>query len=78
MTTFKNSDEDATSVIRTAEETLPSGFLQKYFAAPTSLQEQYIDHALANPEGHRFCSDNPYIDNDADVPCPGGDFYYIT
>ena len=67
LTTFKNSDEDAILALQAAEKTIPSGYLQKHFAEPTSLQEQYIDQALANPEGHRYCSDNAYIDNDADV-----------
>lgn len=67
LTTFKNSDEDAVLALQAAEETLPSGYLQNHFAEPTSLQEQYIDQALANPEGHRYCSDNAYIGNDADI-----------
>jgi hypothetical protein len=67
LTTFKHSDEDAILSLQAAEETLPSGYLQKHFTEPTSLQEQYIDQALANPEGHRYCSDNAYISNDADV-----------
>lgn len=67
FTTFKNSDEDAISALRAAERTLPSGYLKKDFALRSSLQEQYIDQALANPAGHRYCSDNAYIENDADV-----------
>jgi hypothetical protein len=67
LTTFKYSDDDATFALKSAEDTLPPGYLQKHFAQPTSLQEQYIDQGLANPEGHRYCSDNAYIDNDADV-----------
>lgn len=67
LTTFKTSDSSAISALQVAETTLPSGYLQKHFAQPTSLQEQYIDQALANPEGHRYCSDNAYIDNGADV-----------
>lgn len=67
LTTLKASDEEAISALQAAEETLPSGCIRKCFAEPTSLQEQYIDQALANPEGHRYCSDNAYINNDADV-----------
>ncbi|KAF1350340.1 FAD-binding domain-containing protein [Lizonia empirigonia] len=67
LTTFKYSDNDAISALKSAEDSLPRGYLQRHFANPTSLHEQYIEQALANPEGHRYCSDNAYIDNNSDV-----------
>lgn len=67
LTTFKCSDDDAMSALQTAEDSLPQGYLQKHFANPTSLHEQYIEQAQANPAGHRYCSDNAYINNDSDV-----------
>jgi len=39
----------------------------KWFARPTSLPQEYAAQAAANPEGHRYCADNAYIDNKADV-----------
>jgi predicted kinase len=67
LTSFKDSDDDAILALGAAERSVPSGYLQKHFAQATSLQEQYIDQGSANPEGHRYCSDNAYIHNDADV-----------
>ncbi|XPS74695.1 hypothetical protein M3J09_006807 [Ascochyta lentis] len=67
LTTFKHSDHDAISALQAAENSVPQGYLQKHFANPTTLHEQYIEQGLANPEGHRYCSDNAYIDNNTDV-----------
>ncbi|KAF2111898.1 hypothetical protein BDV96DRAFT_526280 [Lophiotrema nucula] len=68
FTTFKSSDEDAVKALQIAEDSVPPTSLQKHFARPTSLQQQYVQQGLANPSGHRYCTDNAYIDNDADVP----------
>jgi len=67
FTSFKNSDEDAIQALQVAEDSVPPGYLQKHFASPTSLQQEYVQQGLANPHGHRYCSDNAYIHNDADV-----------
>lgn len=34
---------------------------------PSSLSVEYEAQKLANPEGHRYTSDNAYISNDADA-----------
>lgn len=47
----------------------PGALPQSFFAAPTSLPGQYAPQQAANPEGHRYCSENAYVRNDAaDVP----------
>lgn len=46
----------------------PNSFPQSFFAAPTSLPEQYKPQEEANPEGHRYCAENVYVGNDEDVP----------
>lgn len=46
----------------------PPNPLIEEFAKPTTLPEQYAPQAVANPEGHRYCSENAYVSNDADVP----------
>ncbi|ROV96004.1 hypothetical protein VMCG_07993 [Cytospora schulzeri] len=47
----------------------PPNPLIEVFARPTSLPDQYAPQEVANPEGHRYCSENAYIRNDEeDVP----------
>lgn len=46
----------------------PAGAFVESFAAPTSLPAQYAPQEAANPEGHRYCSENAYVRNEADVP----------
>lgn len=42
---------------------------QSFFAAPTSLPGQYVPQEAANPEGHRYFSENAYVrNNEPDVP----------
>ncbi|KAF2648381.1 FAD binding domain protein [Lophiostoma macrostomum CBS 122681] len=67
LTTFKNSRGEAVAALQPAEDSCPQGYFERHFARPTSLQQEYIAQAIANPEGHRYCSDNAYIDNSADV-----------
>ena len=38
------------------------------FCQPTNLAEHYKRQAAANPDKHRYCSENAYVENDADVP----------
>ncbi|KAF2684644.1 FAD binding domain protein [Lentithecium fluviatile CBS 122367] len=67
LVTFKSSEHEAIAALQEAEDSVPSGYLQKDFARSTTLQQEYMHQGLANPEGHRYCADNAYIDNDADV-----------
>jgi hypothetical protein len=53
--------------LQRAEESVPDGFLEKWFARPTTLTNEYSQQALANPEAHRYCCDNAYVDNKSDV-----------
>lgn len=46
----------------------PNALPQSFFAAPTSLPGQYVPQEAANPEGHRYFSENAYVRNDEDVP----------
>ncbi|CAK7234552.1 hypothetical protein SEUCBS140593_008982 [Sporothrix eucalyptigena] len=67
LVTFKNSEEEARKALQVAEDSHPTGNVDGWFMKPTSLQSEYDDQAAANPEGHRYCVDNAYIDNDANV-----------
>lgn len=67
FTTFKNTEEQAKWALQEAESTHPSGTIEKWQFKPTSLKSEYEDQARANPAGHRYCADNAYIRNDADV-----------
>jgi FAD/FMN-containing dehydrogenase len=65
--TFKNTQEEAEKALSLANKTRPEGPLVELVNQPTSLAKEYQDQATANPEGHRYCAENGYIKNDADV-----------
>lgn len=67
LVTFKNSEDEARKALQVAEDSQPAGKVAGWFMKPTTLQNEYDDQAAANPEGHRYCADNAYIANDADV-----------
>jgi hypothetical protein len=65
--TFKNSEEEAVSSLKLANDTRPPGAAMTSMCRPSSLECEYDAQGIANPEGHRYTSDNAYISNDADV-----------
>ncbi|KAJ9669706.1 hypothetical protein H2201_000090 [Coniosporium apollinis] len=67
LVTFKNSEEEARKALQEAEDSHPPGTVNRWFCKPTSLKQEYEDQAAANPSGHRYCADNAYLSNDADV-----------
>lgn len=67
FTSFKWSDSEAIGALQPAEASVPSGYLQKWFNRPTTLEKEYEMQGRANPEGHRYCADNVYVNNDSDV-----------
>lgn len=66
--TMKNDPDEAEAALRSAQETRPAGTIDEWFCQEDSLEKQYINQAEKNPEKHRYCTDNAYIHNDADVP----------
>ncbi|KAJ5222223.1 FAD-binding domain-containing protein [Penicillium citrinum] len=66
--TMKDKSEEAERALRPAQESRPAGTSSEWFCQEDSLENQYNDQANANPEKHRYCADNAYIDNNADVP----------
>ncbi|KAL4798791.1 FAD binding domain protein [Aspergillus venezuelensis] len=68
LVTLKHTPEEAETALRQAQETRPDGTLDEWFCAEDSLSNQYISQANANPQGHRYCVDNAYLYNNADVP----------
>ena len=67
LVTFKNSREEAEAALKLANETRPAGTLVDLQNQPSSLAKEYRDQAAANPQGHRYCAENAYLKNDADV-----------
>lgn len=65
--TFQDSEEQCRQALERANKTRPAGFSVENINSPTSLAKEYTDQADANPTGHRYCADNGYISNDADV-----------
>ncbi|CAI7600614.1 unnamed protein product [Penicillium discolor] len=66
--TMKNEPDEAEAALRSAQETRPVGTIEEWFCQEDSLEKQYINQAEKNPEKHRYCTDNAYIHDDADVP----------
>ncbi|GAM35790.1 hypothetical protein TCE0_017r04386 [Talaromyces pinophilus] len=66
--TMKNSPKEAENALITAQETRPKGCIDEWFCQIDSLENQYIAQGKANPDHHRYCCDNAYIDNSANVP----------
>lgn len=66
--TMKDSPEEAEAALRPAQQTRPVGTVAEWFSKEDSLEEQYDNQACANPEKHRYCCDNAYIKDDADIP----------
>ena len=64
---FKHQVEEARIALEPVNSTCPSGWKVQALNEPTDLAEQYKNQAGANPEGHRYCAENAYISNDADV-----------
>ncbi|KAL3472369.1 FAD binding domain protein [Aspergillus californicus] len=65
---MKDCPKAAESALAPAQQSHPQGTLTEWFSQPDSLENQYKKQEDANPEQHRYCSDNAYIDNDANVP----------
>lgn len=68
LVTMKFTADEALQALNQAQESRPSGTIEEWFCREDSLENEYRNQAAANPEGHRYCSDNAYINNDADVP----------
>lgn len=68
VVTFQESESAAREALRPLDESHPGGALVEVLSQTTSIAAQYLDQAEANPSNHRYCADNAYINNDADVP----------
>ncbi|KIV94858.1 hypothetical protein PV10_02582 [Exophiala mesophila] len=64
---FKHTELEAKKALEPANKSRPEGFVVEAPSVPTSLADQYLNQAAANPERHRYCVQNAYISNDADV-----------
>ncbi|ORY62579.1 FAD binding domain protein [Pseudomassariella vexata] len=68
FTTWKPSRADAEISLKSIHDSRPSHAVVELFCDPTSLDKEYTQQAAANPQGHRYCSENAFVANDADVP----------
>jgi hypothetical protein len=64
---FKDTEDAAKEALQPAENSFPLDPLVHWFCQETSLENEYSNQAHANPSGHRYCCDNAFINNDADV-----------
>ncbi|KAI0594721.1 hypothetical protein F4775DRAFT_606014 [Biscogniauxia sp. FL1348] len=68
FTTFQASKAHAEKALQPVHDSRPPNALKEVFCEPTSLHQEYCTQEDANPRAHRYCSENSYIANDADVP----------
>lgn len=68
--TFKNTQAEGEAALRPLHDHpgRPPKPMIESFAHATSLPGQYEPQEAANPAGHRYCSENAYVRNEADVP----------
>jgi len=64
---FKDTLQEAEAALEHCNKSRPEGFLIADTNKETSLAKEYRDQANANPQGHRYCADNGYVSNKADV-----------
>jgi FAD/FMN-containing dehydrogenase len=64
---FQSSVEAALAALEPVNITHPPGAILEIINEPTSIAKEYSLQADSNPLGHRYCSENAYIDNSADV-----------
>jgi hypothetical protein len=67
FTSFKPTREEADAALQSIHKSRPGNAKNEVYCSPTSLSGQYVNQGAANPEDHRYCSENAYIENDADV-----------
>ncbi|GFF53404.1 6-hydroxy-D-nicotine oxidase [Aspergillus udagawae] len=68
LVTLKHTPEEAEAALTPAQQSRPVGTIEEWFCREDSLENQYVNQGKANPEGHRYCAENAYLHNDADVP----------
>ncbi|GIJ92441.1 hypothetical protein Asppvi_011423 [Aspergillus pseudoviridinutans] len=59
--------EDAEAALWPVQETRPAGTLSEWYCREDNLGNLYDKQAKANPKGHRYHTDNAYVQNGADV-----------
>ncbi|KAI9924762.1 hypothetical protein MW887_006618 [Aspergillus wentii] len=65
---MKDDPHEAENALRPAQQTRPPGCITEWFCQEDSLENQYVNQGKANPEMHRYCAENAYIQNEANVP----------
>lgn len=64
---FKNTEQEAKEALSLGNRGRQDDCLVETTNAATTLAQEYADQDQANPEGHRYCDENGYAKNDADV-----------
>ena len=64
---FKHSRAEGDAALQPLHDGRPPGAKVEIFSRATTLPLQYCDQRNANPEEHRYCSENAYVGNDEDV-----------
>lgn len=64
---MKETSGQAAEALQALHETRIPGALTEWFCQEDSLENLYRQKAKSNPQGHRWCSSNTYLESKADV-----------
>jgi hypothetical protein len=62
-----DNEESLQAVLLDADDSHPDDPVLRLFCEETNWSQQFRNKADAYPEGHRYCADNSFLENDADV-----------
>lgn len=64
---LEDNEESIQGVLRRIDDSHPDGAVLRSFCEDTSFSKQFEYKTEAYPEGHRYCADNSFLNNEADV-----------
>ena len=67
FTCFVRDEDAAVAALQPIHDTRPPGAKLEIYCQPTSLIKEYCVQGDNNPQCHRFCAENAFVANDADV-----------
>ncbi|KAH7175208.1 Alpha/Beta hydrolase protein [Dactylonectria macrodidyma] len=65
--TMKDTMEEAPVALLSAQQTRPLGAIQEWFCKVDSLAQEYNNQEATSAGNRRYCTENAFIKNDADV-----------
>lgn len=67
LVAFGDKEDAIQGVLQRIDESHPPGTVAHSFCEETSLHQEFENKANAYPKGYRYCVDNVFLKNDADI-----------